>query len=1032
MRKDFFLITIGILLILLNITLSVALPFCEMQTGDWILCTETKAGQFNTTSPAITVEFREPVMINKEALVYVADLQGNLPASSPDYEITKVLIGANKYDYTATSHLDDGRYEFIVNATNNNGMDVITQVTFEVNVSAMPIWVSKPTNKYVVRPDFGASTENNFFLELRSERNSMCKYSRANTNASKTLKQNFIDFPFSFEHNSTNEVLNYKSSVDINALQSGYDLTGGDLISISVICNETQSERYSYKTIFLAVDTTPPQITVSSDPQPVLSFEDHKTNLSIITNDLSVCKTIQLNPIPPSGDILNFIRKAGTTFPSFSNFTKEYSEMVNVYVDPAEYNYSLNISCENLANQLSYQLYDLKVNLDITENFEFVTNRPPTYLNSTSVNISGTVVNSYTACDYKIDNSTTLKPLVNIGTSSGKQLLSATETMSEGEHKIIVNCSSIAGTKEKTFKVDTTGPSLDINVSDKTCSLTKIEANFPVTDPNNGSGPDKVYYNISFDGDTTNDLSGSVSVNAGNASLSKSIPSGLEGENFTIIAYAKDNAGNQGAQKTSQKVMVTNSSLSVCDKSPPLIVLNESKNTDTKEWTILVNCTDAGSGCKGEFKYSVLTNQSAICSYSSTKNLMDPITIENSSRLCIAVYDNNNNNATSSKIYDVTYPLYCYNGVQDTNETDVDCGGQCASCDLNDACLANSDCQSNYCYAGTCKEASCSDGIKNGQESAIDCGGSLCQTCDVGSRCIADSDCSSKNCNTYTCAAPSCTNNKKDGFETSLNCGGSDCVACDLEQACLTNSDCSSNYCDQDKSCAIDPSIDSDGDGMADACEQEYFGCPTCANANEDPDKDRYTNAEECKSGTDPLDKNSVPTFEKLNMVAIILLALGGLLFLGGIGILIYSYLKDKDFSQVFSGSNSSSKESKDLEDFAIDETMPRPESIVNIRKNLTPEELQIREQKMQSSSKSKKIDRKKLFEEFGNSTSYKSPVKEAPREVKIQKEATKEKPDPIIKKEYVEVNAVGKNKPEEDIFKKLAKVNKAKSKSKK
>ena len=61
MRKDFFLITIGILLILLNITLSVALPFCEMQTGDWILCTETKAGQFNTTSPAITVEFREPV-----------------------------------------------------------------------------------------------------------------------------------------------------------------------------------------------------------------------------------------------------------------------------------------------------------------------------------------------------------------------------------------------------------------------------------------------------------------------------------------------------------------------------------------------------------------------------------------------------------------------------------------------------------------------------------------------------------------------------------------------------------------------------------------------------------------------------------------------------------------------------------------------------------------------------------------------------------------------------------------------------------
>ena len=1029
MQKHFFLITISILLILLNIGLSAAVPTCEFQPGSWVLCTETKPGQFNTTVPSITIEFKEPITINEEGLIYVSNLQGILPANSPEYQITKTLVGINKYNYSATSHLDDGVYEFIVNATNERGVNVVTQVTFTVNVSAMPIWITKPNNKYVTRPDFGASTENNFFFEIQSERKSMCKYSRVSPGTSQSLQWHYENFPFNFEHNSTNNYLNYKSSFDINYLETGYDQTAGELRTLYIICNETDSERYSLKTVFLAVDTTPPVITVNSDPSPIISFEDHKTNLTIVTSDLSVCRINQTNPILPSNDVLHFVRTIGTSFTAFTNFTKEYSEMVNVYVDPADYNYTLNISCENLANQFNSQIYTINVALDITENFEFLSNRPPTYLNSTSVNISGTVVNSYTACDYKIDNSTTLKPLVNIGTLSGKQLLSATETMSEGEHKIIVNCTGIAGTKEKTFKVDTTGPSLNITTSDKTCSLTKIEATFQVSDPNNGSGPDKVHYNISFDDQVINDILGTVTVSSGNATLSKSILSGLAGENFTITAYAEDNARNLGQKKTSQKIMVTNSSLAVCDKTHPLIILNESKNIDTKMWTILVNCTDAGSGCKGEFKYSIHTNQSATCAYTSTKNLMDPIIIENSSRLCVAIYDNNNNNATLSKIYDVAYPLYCYNGVKDINETGIDCGGKCASCGLNESCVTNTDCQSNYCYAGTCKEASCSDGIKNGQESAIDCGGSLCQTCDVGSRCISDSDCGSKNCNSYICAVASCTNNKRDGSETALNCGGPDCQKCDLGQACLTNLDCTSGYCTQAKSCAIDPSLDSDGDGMADACEQEYFGCPTCANANEDPDKDRYTNAEECKNGTDPLDKNSKPSFEKLNVVAISLLALGGLLFLGGAGILLYSYLKDKDFSQLFSGSSGSSKYSNEIDDVAIDDTMPRPESIVNIRKNLTAEELKLREQKLQSSSKLKKVDRKKLFEEFGAS-SYKSPVKEASREMKIQKEAIKEKPDSVIKNEYIEVKGVGK-KNDEDIFKKLEKVNKAKSKKK-
>ena len=47
----------------------------------------------------------------------------------------------------------------------------------------------------------------------------------------------------------------------------------------------------------------------------------------------------------------------------------------------------------------------------------------------------------------------------------------------------------------------------------------------------------------------------------------------------------------------------------------------------------------------------------------------------------------------------------CFNGIKDGDETGVDCGGSCVPC------------------------ATCDDGIKNGDETGIDCGGSSCEPC---------------------------------------------------------------------------------------------------------------------------------------------------------------------------------------------------------------------------------------------------------------------------------------------------------------
>jgi len=71
----------------------------------------------------------------------------------------------------------------------------------------------------------------------------------------------------------------------------------------------------------------------------------------------------------------------------------------------------------------------------------------------------------------------------------------------------------------------------------------------------------------------------------------------------------------------------------------------------------------------------------------------------------------------------------CSNGVLDGDETDVDCGGSCPACDDGSACAAETDCASQVCAGSVCQAPSCEDQIQNGDEVGVDCGGSACGFC---------------------------------------------------------------------------------------------------------------------------------------------------------------------------------------------------------------------------------------------------------------------------------------------------------------
>ena len=82
--------------------------------------------------------------------------------------------------------------------------------------------------------------------------------------------------------------------------------------------------------------------------------------------------------------------------------------------------------------------------------------------------------------------------------------------------------------------------------------------------------------------------------------------------------------------------------------------------------------------------------------------------------------------------------------------TDVSCnGGVCA---VNGCLKGFSDCDgnpNNGCEARPCP--ACVNGVQDGDETDIDCGGKLCEPCKEGKACVVGADCESASCDTVCC-----------------------------------------------------------------------------------------------------------------------------------------------------------------------------------------------------------------------------------------------------------------------------------------
>jgi hypothetical protein len=124
---------------------------------------------------------------------------------------------------------------------------------------------------------------------------------------------------------------------------------------------------------------------------------------------------------------------------------------------------------------------------------------------------------------------------------------------------------------------------------------------------------------------------------------------------------------------------------------------------------------------------------------------------------------------------------------------------------IGQSCATASQCCSLACMGGTCV-ASCSNGMQDGNETGVDCGGS-CGPCGLGGGCVSNLDCvATTQCSAGQCICAAgqtdCNSVAGDGCEANTsndpsNCGGCNnvCVLPNATETC-TMSQCGIGSCD--------------------------------------------------------------------------------------------------------------------------------------------------------------------------------------------------------------------------------------------
>ncbi len=783
----------------------------------------------DTVKPNIAATFNETVDLDGYSWIYGAtDEKIIADNSTSDFKT---------FTFTPKTPLVNGVYLLTVNAFDRIGNLKVFERTIIINV--------EQTSIYFTNPLHGIGQSSNFDATLGTSREAVCRWDFADK---------------SYDSMSPASFFNENSKTISHLIKSGNwkNIETSSPDTIHVKCIDIFDLTAKNDNLQIGYDSTPPIISVRTN-SPVRTYPP-KGIITVDSSDKSVCYL--------DGTIFSGQNRITT-----STFTKLPIGTIDYSPDPKVSNglYSYKVKCENLAGLVSEEK-TVQISVQLDENLTLFVESPSDYIKG-QLNykiISNKDAAGCTAILSKPDKTKTTSTLSDMSPTEHSL---AFGMLAKGIYVADFECK--AGTERatarKTFIVDTTAPS-PTKINATACTKDKLSLKFLSYDNESGIGS----YNYSVSGqNVTIDWTNTASNTAEKTGLKMAI-----GKIYTILAKAINRAGIAAViPSTSIFTFNPNATLACQEKIPPTIRLNVTDSAYGKEVAIL--CSDV-SGCDlTSIKYGL--SDTSKCN--ATISYSRPVLFTKPQTICWFAKDRWGNTAAGSQFIQLkALATTCTNGILDSSETDIDCGGNCLGCTVGLKCSAGKDCAENYCDNKVCKKPLCTDNIKNGFESDIDCGGSSCSSCSIGKMCTKNLDCATNSCNISSgkteglCAATSCSDGIKNGFETDTDCGGSSCKKCGEDKSCAANSDCSSGLC-QFAVCS----------GGKESWEE--FAARYGIDADDrdgDADNDGVSNYSEYLNGTNPTVLDA--SVSASNLYRYILLAIGVLALI--IGILFLSYFK--------------------------------------------------------------------------------------------------------------------------------------------